>query len=491
MKDLNKIIKDLIEKTQEIGIKIDFDNLDERINNNKDYIKAFPEVFKNEFKSTDDYKSLLDLLTNLWNNYPRKEFDGKTPNEKFSIGPKEKDIIRKFLEDAQENINPEEYDSIEEVENEIKKFQKKWIQKPQKELGGKTPMEIILEEREKLGNPNKDWRFETKISKINRKEEMNEENFKQILFDYACEKYGKEFQEFFGMFREEFPYDYDSLDEELYFKNFIDWLMIEKPLPTTGKTIVEEYVENSPDLSEEMKQKLLQIRNIIRSEFKVISKNKKDLKIEDVHSKKTYNVRLYSDNIKLNGGEILTGRIHPFGNFYRFAGAFLIKTPNLPFIQDTDMMMRLIDNREINRAENIILFNNSKLTAILNKMPFQWVDGICNQLSIKGYRKKEKSKMIAYKLYQDLPLILKNIPEKPKEALKLVLDKGGVVKYSLLRGYDDEINFWWNENPPRSTIGILRSYALLIVGKMAIENRLNKIALIPYEIRGKLKSLIS
>lgn len=166
MRELNKIIKDLKEKTQELGIKIDLNNLDERINNNKDYIKAFPEVFENKFKSTDNYESLLDLLTDLWNNYLRKELGGKTPNEKFSIGPKEKDIIRKFLENAQENINPEEYDSIEEVENEIKKFQEKWTQKPQKELGGKTPMEIILEEREKLGNTNKDWRFEVKLSKI-------------------------------------------------------------------------------------------------------------------------------------------------------------------------------------------------------------------------------------------------------------------------------------------------------------------------------------
>ena len=77
---------------------------------------------------------------------------------------------------------------------------------------------------------------------------IDEDNFKQVLFDYACKKYGKRFQEFYDKFFDEFPYDYEGLDEELHFKNFTDWLIIEKSLPDRGKTIVEEFIDEHPEL---------------------------------------------------------------------------------------------------------------------------------------------------------------------------------------------------------------------------------------------------
>lgn len=493
MEDLSEIIKNLKEKTQELGIKINFSNLDERINNNLDCFHAFPEIYEFGFQSTSDFENILNLITELWNNYPRKEFNGKTPVEISNIGQEEKRIIQAFLIEAQNKINPDEYNSVEDAEKAIEKFQEKWLHEPQAKLARKTPMEVVLEERKKLGNPRKDFSIKIMLSKIKGKEAMNDENFKQMLFDYACEKYEDRFKEFYDMSYEEFPYDYEELDEELCFKNFIDWLMIEKPLPETGKTIVEEYVEDNPNLDKEMKQKLLQMKNVIRSEFKVISKDKKDLKIEDIKSSKIYDVRLHSDVAHLTKEDILEGRIHPFGNSYRFAGAFLIhKKSSTPFISDVDMMMDIVEGREIKKVENLLLFDNSRLTSILNKFPFQWVDGICDNLSIdKRGKKKDKVKMISYKLYQDLSSILKGIPEKAKQALKLVLNKGGVVKYNQLKEYDDEMSFWWNEDPPTSTIGILRLHVLLIVGKMVVGNKLYKVALVPYEIREKLKSVLS
>jgi hypothetical protein len=314
---------------------------------------------------------------------------------------------------------------------------------------------------------------------------IDENNFKQVLFEYAAEKYGEKFLEFYDKFFDEFPYDIEGLPDELHFKNFIDWLIIEKPLPHTGKTVVEEFVDEHSGLDEEMKQKLLQMKNVISSEFVVISKKQLNLKIKDRKSEKMYTVVLYSNNPDISSNTIIKGRIHAFGDHYKFAGIFT--TYNSPMIMDSDILMSSFNERSIKDAENIILSANTKLTAILNKYPFQWVDGICEQLSIDARKKNIKAKMIAYKLQNELADILKNIPDKSKEALKLVLNNNGYVNYGQLKEYDDEITFWWNEDPPTSTVGILRLNALLVVGKMPMKGRMYKVALIPKDIREELE----
>ena len=54
---------------------------------------------------------------------------------------------------------------------------------------------------------------------------INEANFKQVLFDYAYEKYGKRFKEFHDTFYDEFPYKYEGLPEDIYIKN-LAWFKI-------------------------------------------------------------------------------------------------------------------------------------------------------------------------------------------------------------------------------------------------------------------------
>ena len=67
-------------------------------------------------------------------------------------------------------------------------------------------------------------------------------NFTDVLGEYASGKYGSKPAEFHGMFYDEFPYKLEGLDKEAYAKNFMDWLIFEKKLPDTGKTIVEEHL---------------------------------------------------------------------------------------------------------------------------------------------------------------------------------------------------------------------------------------------------------
>ena len=212
-----------------------------------------------------------------------------------------------------------------------------------------------------------------------------------------------------------------------------------------------------------MKQNLLGMKNVISSEFIVLSKNNLELALKDRKTGKIYPTRLYSNVSGIGRNTLITGRIHPFGTFYRFAGAFM--SYNSPMILDADVLMNAFEDKSIERVESMILAPYAKLTAILNKYPFQWIDGICDELGI------------------DIKEIIVKLTKKSKEALNLILNNGGFLQYGKLKAYDDDISFCWNECPPTSTIGILRLKGILAVGKMPIAGRMYKVALIPKDIR--------
>lgn len=315
------------------------------------------------------------------------------------------------------------------------------------------------------------------------------DNFKDILVEYATTKYGDKLAEFHDKFYGEFPYKIEDIDKKSYFKNFMDWLIFEKKLPHSAKTIVEEFIDEHPEMDESTKQKLIGAMEFIVSEFIVLSKKGLILKVKDRKTGEIYNALF---QVKIPGvgiNTLLMGRIHPFGNIYFFAGAFGVY--NSPMILDPDIMMNAYEEKMIRDAEELVLSNYSKLTAILNKYPSHWVDGICSELSIdtKG-RKNIKAQIISEKLKKGMPLIFASLPEKSKEVLKILLDNGGYINYGKLKEFDDEIGFWWANNPPTSTIGILRVKGLLAVGRMPQNGRMYKIALIPEDIREEIKKML-
>ncbi len=318
---------------------------------------------------------------------------------------------------------------------------------------------------------------------------INEKSYKSILFDYAFEKYGERFQEFHDEFYDEFPYKLADAPADLYLENFVTWLVFEKPIPATGKTIVEEFVDQHSDMDEELKQKLLRTQDVVSSRFVILSKKGLKLKLKDQKTGESYIVVLDHGNPRLSTNSLVTGRIHPFGNIYKFLGVFVIQTS--PYILHPGVLMEQYNEGSIADAEKITLHPRSKMTAIYNKYPSQWVNGTCNRLGLSTKGKKNiKVKEIASKVSSDLASILESIPDKSREALKLVLDNGGYVKYGKLKSYDDELIFWWEEEPPTSTIGLLRLNALLAVGKMPMSGRMFRVALIPVDIRDDLQTLL-
>ena len=164
--DLHEIKKAFKKKLKSLGIEIDFRGLNRRINESKNVMGAFPEVCGFDFPSNDDFEETMDLLKLLWNRYPRKEFGGKFPDEVSSFGPKEQLLISDLLDETIKNVDPADYLSLEEAENAVDEFKDKWLKTSQKELGGRTPMDAILEERGATGNPDKNFTFDVKIEGI-------------------------------------------------------------------------------------------------------------------------------------------------------------------------------------------------------------------------------------------------------------------------------------------------------------------------------------
>ena len=316
---------------------------------------------------------------------------------------------------------------------------------------------------------------------------IDEENVNQAIFDYANEKYGEQSEELFRRYIDEFPEKHVEMPHETWINNFLAWLFFEKVLPQTGMTIAEEFAENTPELSPEMKENVLHMKNIIRSKFLVISKKGSFLKIRDRKRGDVYNVKILTEN-PIYPNTVINGRIHPFGEHYRFAGVFQMSTS--PLILDPEVLFGAYENDALKKIESIPLRQSSSLKSIMNKYPAHWIDWMCMHYGLKEGLKKDKIRRIEDKFINDLPQVVLKLPDKSKEALAFCIEQGGVVKYGKLKNYDDDMDFFWKEENPVSTIGMLRQKGLIIVGKMVFGDRNFKVAFIPVEIREELTSVL-
>ncbi len=317
---------------------------------------------------------------------------------------------------------------------------------------------------------------------------IDEDNVPQAVFDYGMKKYAKRSQELYEKYVEEFPEKNWDLPDEAWQKNFLCWLFYEKVLPETGKTLAEEFAEQSTEMTPEMKRNILQIRNMIRSQFVVISEKGDIMKIKDMNSKIIYDVKKSDGNSMLHPNTMITGRIHPFGNHYRTTGFLLIRTT--PLILDPEIFLHAFENDQVERFENIQLRKSSTFQSTMNKYPSHWIDSMCNYYEIKQRMKKDKIRELENVLISDLPRIIQGLPAKCKDVLRLCMQNGGFVKYGMFKDYDDDLGFFWEKQSRMSTVGELRQKGLLFIGKMGFGDRNYKIAFIPVEIRDDLKDLL-
>jgi hypothetical protein len=165
-----------------------------------------------------------------------------------------------------------------------------------------------------------------------------------------------------------------------------------------------------------------------------------------------------------------------------------------PAMVDELIELTLQDRRK--RVEEKPIQVDTKLQAALNKQPAVWVEAIYGALELRGARRaRERVKEIAAKLPEAgfLREVLARLPQEAHEALRLVLERGGWIKYGQLTrrfGSDAGDGWFWNERPPTSILGRLRLYGLLFVGRAALGGRRWKVGVIPVELRDPLREIL-
>jgi len=311
----------------------------------------------------------------------------------------------------------------------------------------------------------------------------------QAIFEYAIEKYGDRVEELYQRFSTEFPENDWDIPDDAWEKNYLCWLFFEKVLPETGQTIAEEFAEASKDMAPGMKQNILQMKNMIRSNFAVISGKDRFLKIKDLEDQTVYDVTLPREVPSIPPNKLLTGRIHPFGDHYRFTGIFVIKTT--PLILDPEIFMNAFETGQVDKIENIQLRKGSTFQSVMNKYPSHWIDWMCKHYRIKERLKKDKICKIESKLTAEIEIIVNGLFEQSKDALRLCLAQGGFVKYGMLKSFDDDMRFFWDEGKCESPIAELRQKGLLFVGKMGFGDRNYKIAFVPNELRDGMRPILA
>jgi len=151
-----------------------------------------------------------------------------------------------------------------------------------------------------------------------------------------------------------------------------------------------------------------------------------------------------------------------------------------------DKALEMVDSTKLKAIEDLNVTDKTTLKQCLSKYPAQWIDQICDTLNIKGRVKKEKIDAITEFYTKNLDKILEKLPEEAIEILRLILKEGGVVKYGKLsKKFLDDTSYFHHE--PKTPLGILRFYCLVFVGKMNINGKNYKVAIIPSDLRDVLK----
>ncbi len=165
---------------------------------------------------------------------------------------------------------------------------------------------------------------------------------------------------------------------------------------------------------------------------------------------------------------------------------------NILFFNPNRMMNMMTSSMSKDEDSKPITLNIT-ISAGLNKFRNSRINAVSKALGISTKDvKKDKIDQIISTLTTELDEIIEKLPPKSKVALKLVMDEGGWVKYNKLSNeYGEENNsYFWETEPPTSTVGVLRVHGLLFVGKAGIGGRMYKVAVVPKDIRKGLEDML-
>jgi len=157
IKDSKTCEEEIKKWLKEHRIKISFEEIKNKILEEKEmvYSPLLQEIVSsNPSISNEETQEFIDLVLKLYNFLPQKELGGLSPEEKSKeapVGEKEKMLLADFFQSASLKINPDTYSDKNEAKEAMKKLWMEWLKTSQEELAGRTPEEVIVDERKKLG----------------------------------------------------------------------------------------------------------------------------------------------------------------------------------------------------------------------------------------------------------------------------------------------------------------------------------------------------
>ncbi len=122
-------------------------------------------------------RDLSDAFIGTWNS-----FVGEQPGY-VEKGPMETMLVRAALDYVGNRVKIDGRKNRDKLEARMNELQKEWLNTSLEELEGKTPSMVILEEREQLGNPQKEIGFSMQINEL--KAGREEEEKMNALLDEA------------------------------------------------------------------------------------------------------------------------------------------------------------------------------------------------------------------------------------------------------------------------------------------------------------------
>jgi len=107
-----------------------------------------------------DIKEITQAFMDVWNGFVSEQ------NGYVEKGPIETALINASMSYVQLKVNPKRFKSEKLASEKAERIMEEWLKTPRQELDGKTPEEVIIEERQKLRNPEKRVKFRINISAL-------------------------------------------------------------------------------------------------------------------------------------------------------------------------------------------------------------------------------------------------------------------------------------------------------------------------------------
>ena len=143
----------------------------------------------------------------------------------------------------------------------------------------------------------------------------------EVLSMYALDRHRQKFEDE----RDSCPFNTDLETEELVFKQQMTWFLFVRKDPSTGITIVEEFI-NEQNIPEELAEELMQPTKMFPGHFKVVKRKRRDIVLYDTDRHKEFLVSTRNPSA-YPPGCIVLGCIHPYEGKYKLCGIPTIAIP--------------------------------------------------------------------------------------------------------------------------------------------------------------------